>query len=495
MGYFLGIDIGGTVIKAGLYRANGDEVAVAQCDGEVLSVQPGFSERSMEALWQDLCQTLRQVLSLAGVSGDRVRGVSFSSHGKGLYAIDKHGQPVRNGIISSDTRASADVVDLQLQGIEAITYPRSLQPIWSSHPAVLLRWLKQHEPAQFAAIDRVLMAHDYLRFRLTGEAAAEITNISGSNLFNQQSARYDPALMAAFGIEEVADKTAPLLGSAELAGQVTASAAAQCGLAAGTAVYGGLFDVVGAALCSGVVDERTLSTVAGTWSIATCVTESVLPSSHPFAWGRYCMADRYFVHEGSPTSASNLAWFLRQFCDNDHQRYAQFNRWVSERSQQPSDIVFLPYLYGSNLGSNLPGALLGLRGHHDMADIVHAIYQGIVFSHLVHQDRLLALNPNVERIRMTGGPTQSGVWMQMFANAGNLPLEVVNIQQSGCRAAAICAAVGAGEYASFTEAVQVIQPELHTYFPDPAANRRLRDRFASYLNTAKTLSEANHAHH
>ncbi|VTR16693.1 L-xylulose/3-keto-L-gulonate kinase [Serratia fonticola] len=92
------------------------------------------------------------------------------------------------------------------------------------------------------------------------------------------------------------------------------------------------------------------------------------------------MEGRYFVHEGKPTSASNLAWFLRQFCDNDHQRYAQFNRWVQERSKQPSDITFLPYLFGSNLGSNLPGRLIGLGGHHDMADIVHAIYQGIVFS-------------------------------------------------------------------------------------------------------------------
>lgn len=495
MGYFLGVDIGGTMIKAGLYRANGEEIAVAQCDGEALSLQPCFSEREMEALWRDLCSTIRQVLHQAAVNGAQVRGVSFSSHGKGLYAIDARGKPVRNGIVSSDTRASAMVADLQQQGVEELTYPRSLQPIWSSHPAVLLRWLKQYEPAQYEAIDAVLMVHDYLRFRLTGEAAAEVTNISGSNLFNQQLADYDPQLIAAFGIEEVADKTAPLLGSAELAGQVTASAAAQCGLSAGTAVYGGLFDVVGAALCSGVVDERILSTVAGTWSIATCVSESVIPSLHPFAWGRYCMADRYFVHEGSPTSAGNLAWFLRQFCGNDPQRYGQFNRWVAERSERPSDIVFLPYLYGSNLGSHLPGGLIGLGGHHDMADVVHAIYQGIVFSHLIHQDRLVALNPRVERIRMTGGPTQSAIWMQMFANAGNLPLEVVKVQQSGCRAAALCAAVGAGEYASFSEAVQVVQPELHTYFPDATANRRLRERFASYLAIAQALSEVNNAIH
>ena len=260
MGYFLGIDIGGTLIKAGLSRANGEEIAVAECDGETVSPQPGFSEREMEPLWRDLCQTIRQVLNLADITGDRVRGVSFSSHGKGLYAIDKKGQPVRNGIVSSDTRAGAMVVELQQQGIEAVTYPRSLQPIWNSHPAVLLRWLKQHEPAQYEAIDRVLMAHDYLRFRLTGEATAEITNISGSNLFNQQTADYDPVLMAAFGIEEVADKTAPLLGSAELAGQVTSTAAAQCGLPAGTAVDGGL-------LPGGVI----------AWRAATLFTKAAQP--------------------------------------------------------------------------------------------------------------------------------------------------------------------------------------------------------------------------
>lgn len=495
MGYFLGVDIGGTVIKAGLYRADGHELAVAERYGDALSPQPGFSERDMEALWQDVCSAIQQVLSHATVSGAQVGGVGFSSHGKGLYALDRHGKPVRNGIISSDTRALAAVAELQRDGIERLIYPRSLQPIWSSHPAVLLRWLKRQEPACYDRIDSVLMAHDYVRFRLTGEAAAELTNISGSNLFNQALGGYDPALLTAFGIDEVADKTVPIIGSAQLAGRVTAVAAAQCGLRVGTAVYGGLFDVVGAALCSGVVDERTLSAVAGTWSIATCVTQRVIPSDHLFAWGRYCMTDRYFVHEGSPTSAGNLAWFLRQFCENDRQRYAQFNRWVAERSDRACDIVFLPYLYGSNLGANLSGGLIGMSAHHEMGDVIHAIYQGIVFSHLVHQDRMLALNAQVERIRMTGGPTQSAVWMQMFADAGNLPLEVVDVQQSGCRAAAICAAVGAGEYAGFAEAARAVQPQLHTYLPEVAANRRLRDQQARYLDVARALSEVKHASH
>ena len=209
----------------------------------------------------------------------------LSAHGKGLYAIDRHGKPVGNGILSSDNRAAATAAELRRAGVDAQTYPRSLQPLWPSHPALLLRWLKQRQPAQYAAVDRILMAHDYLRFRLTGEAAAEVTNISGSNLFNQRSGAYDSALMAAFGIEEAQEKIAPTIGSAQLAGRVTAAAAAQCGLRTGTAVYGGLFDVVGAALSSGVADDRTLSAVAGTWSIATCVTERIIPADYPYAWG------------------------------------------------------------------------------------------------------------------------------------------------------------------------------------------------------------------
>ena len=85
-----------------------------------------------------------------------------------------------------------------------------------------------------------------------------------------------------------------------------------------------------------MADDRTLSAVAGTWSIATCVTERIIPADYPYAWGRYCIDGRYFVHEGSPTSAGNLAWFLRQFCADDRQRYAQFNAWVAEAASSPA---------------------------------------------------------------------------------------------------------------------------------------------------------------
>lgn len=103
------------------------------------------------------------------------------------------------------------------------------------------------------------------------------------------------------------------------------------------------------------------------------MTERIIPADYPYARGR-CIDGRYFVHEGSPTSAGNPPRFLRQFCADDRQRYAQFNARVAERREQPSGLLFLPYLYGSNLGGNTPGGLIGLSAHHEMADVVQAIY-------------------------------------------------------------------------------------------------------------------------
>ncbi|TKI04977.1 FGGY-family carbohydrate kinase [Martelella alba] len=493
MACFLGIDIGGTVTKAGLYSAEGEEIGVAERYADVLSPSAGFTERDMDELWRTVCAVIREVIQTGRVKSADILGVSFSAHGKGLYAIDAQGRPVRNGIISSDTRALTLVRHWREQGIDRLTYPRGLQQLWTAHPATLLRWLKIHEPENYQRISSVLMAHDYVRYCLTGVIAAEVTNISGSNLYNQYNGNYDPQLMADFGIADARYKTAPVIGSTQQAGRVTESAAQACGLAAGTPVYGGLFDVVASAVCSGVCDDRILSAVAGTWSIATSVTDAIIPATYPYVWGSYCVPGKFFVHEGSPTSAANLSWFMRNFCSDETDPYARFDQWVAERGGQSTEMIFLPYLFGSNYSLNLAGGLVGMRSHHNKADIVHALYQGIVFSHLVHQDRILKLNPKIARIRITGGPTHSAVWMQMFADAGNLPLDVVDIQQSGCRAAALCAAVGQGYYADFAQAIAATQPYVRTYLPQKDAHFRLRRQMARFLDTAKALSEVAYA--
>ena len=489
MSYFLGVDLGGTVIKAGIYNPAGEEVAVCEHTANLLSEAEGFAERNMDEMWKAVCIVTGGAVKKAGIDKADIKGVSFSSHGKGLYAIDKAGNPVRNGIISSDTRSVDIVLKWLADGTADKAYPYGMQQIWTGHPVSLLSWLKQHERANYDKIAAILMVHDYVRFRMTGEIGAEITNISGSNMYNIQTGQYDPKLMSLFGVEECESKTAPIVGSSEECGKITAKAAEELGLAAGTPVFGGFFDVVSAAIASGVVDDTAISAAAGTWSIATAVSKSIPKKDHHYVWGRYCIPGLFFVHEGSPTSASNLSWWR----DNviSHLSLDECNKYVDEvqKAFKKTSLFFLPYLFGSNYQIGMNANLYGLQAHHTIKDVVYAIYEGIVFSHTLNQDKILQITPNAKTIRMNGGPTNSEPWMRIYASTANMPIEISTVKQTGCKAAAICAAVGAGYYSDYYDAIkQTLQP-MKIIEPDLKLNAYLRERYAEFLEINEKLAK------
>lgn len=145
------------------------------------------------------------------------------------------------------------------------------------------------------------MTHDYLRWCLTGVKGCEESNISESNLYNMSLGEYDPCLTDWLGIAEINHALPPVVGSAEICGEITAQTAVLTGLKAGTPVVGGLFDVVSTALCAGIEDEFTLNAVMGTWAVTSGITRGLRDGeAHPYVYGRYVNDGEFIVHEASP---------------------------------------------------------------------------------------------------------------------------------------------------------------------------------------------------
>lgn len=191
----------------------------------------------------------------------------------------------------------------------------------------LLRWLKEHEPERYAQIGCVMMTHDYLRWCLTGVKGCEESNISESNLYNMSRGEYDPCLTDWLGIAEINHALPPVVGSAEICGEITAQTAVLTGLKAGTPVVGGLFDVVSTALCAGLEDEFTLNAVMGTWAVTSGITHGLRDGeAHPYVYGRYVNDGQFIVHEASPTSSGNLEWFTAQWGEIS---FAEINQAVA----------------------------------------------------------------------------------------------------------------------------------------------------------------------
>ncbi len=488
MAHFLGVDIGGSVIKSGLFDEHGLEKAVASRNDPAVTGPVGWSERDMDSMWQTVCSTVRQVIAKSGVQPGDIRGVSFSAHGKGLYAVDRDGKPVRNGIISSDNRAISFVRHWKADRVDATAYPYAYQQVWPSHPVSLLAWLKENEAGNYGRIHRILMAHDWIRYKFTGEFGAELTNISGSNLFNVDRGEYEPALFKLFGIEEMQQCTAPAIGSTESSAGVSTRAADETGLLAGTPVYGGFFDVVSAAVCAGLADPNYINITMGTWTIETWIADHIPAADHPYTWGRYCIPGKYFVHEGSPTSASNLEWFVRTFMPDVAQPYQRCNEMVATLRKGETGVQFLPYLFSSNLGDNLSGGFYGLANAHGLPHLIQAIYEGICFAQHSHLERILALSGRDRLLRITGGPARSEVWMQMVADISEMPVEVMHVKESGCLGAAIAAAVGSGTYASFLDAMAAMCPSGTRLEPDRSATTRYREKYAYFRELARTIN-------
>jgi L-xylulokinase len=489
--FFLGVDNGGTVSKAAVFDGRGRELATGARRVNILSPRPGWSERSMEEHWADTAAAIREAIEKSGVAPGQIRGVACTGHGNGVYLLDKEGAPLRNAINSSDSRAAHYVARWRETGVGARVLPKTAQTLWAAQPAPLLAWLRDNEPDVLRRAGTVLMAKDYTRHCLTGDRLAEITDMSGTGLMNVVGRRYDNSILEAHGIPEVAPLLPPLIGTADVAGTVTAEAAARTGLAAGTPVAGGMFDIDACALASGMLDSGEFSIVAGTWGNNQYIAREPLVDPDLFMTSCYSIPGWYLMLEGSPTSAGNLEWFLDSFFAVERETWgAQFYGRIAELAASApagsGGVLFLPFLYGSNAG-NVRGGFHGLDSTHSRAMLLRAVFEGVTFAHFQHIQRLLKFRDYPAVIRLAGGAAKNPFWCQMFADCTGVPVEVPAGSELGALGAAIAAAVATGAYPDFPAAVRAMTSIERTYHPDPAKTIVYRERYAAYQDLISRL--------
>ncbi len=494
--FLLGIDNGNTFSKAALFDLQGKEIAVATCTADTEYPSPGWTERDMEVLWQSTVSAIREVLATSGIHPEEIAGIGNTGHGNGLYLLDKKGQPLRNGIQSMDTRA-ADVVSSWDQNIHPVVFPITLQSFWPAQPNALLAWIKHNAPREFENIGAVLMVKDYIKYRLTKELSADYSDMSCANLVDIRKRSYSSELMGVYGLEDVEDALPPLQNSYEVTGKVISEAAEQTGLKVGTPVVGGLIDVNASAIGSGVVHENQACIVMGSWSINEVITSQPIIDPSLFQTTIFAAPDLFLTIEGSATSATNLEWFVNQFCGDEraeaHRRgvsvYDVCNEEVASIPPDSANIIFHPFLFGSNVQPTARAGFYGVAGWHTRAHLLRALYEGVVFGHLSHVEKLRKAGAQFDAIRLAGGGSRSPVWSQIFADTLQVPMEVPGGNELGARGAALSAGVGTGIYRDYAEAVQHAVSVVRVHEPNPTHSTHYLARFAEYRRVLDVMQE------
>ena len=493
--YLLGIDNGSTVSKAALFDLQGKEIAVACCKADTEYPHPGWTERDMEMLWQSTASAIREVLAKSGIRTEEIAGIGNTGHGNGIYLLDKQGQPLRNGIQSMDSSAADVIAGWNQRNLHALVFPFTIQSFWPAQPNALLAWLKQNEPQNYDRLGAILMVKDYIKYRLTGEITGDYTDMSATSLMDVRNKCYSRELLALYDLSEVYDALPILKHSSEVVGQVTTAASQETGLAVGTPVVGGLFDVYASAIGTGVINPNQACLVAGSWSINEVVTLDPIVDSELFMTTLFAEPGLYLTIEGSATSATNLEWFVNQCCGDERVEakrrgisvYEVCNEEVASLAPDGTNIIFHPFLYGSNVQPTARAGFYGVAGWHTRAHLLRALYEGVVFGHLSHIEKLRTAGGQINTARLAGGGSRSSVWSQMFADTIQVPMEISDGNEFGARGAALSAGIGAGIYNNYAEAVQEAVSIVRIHEPNPANTPFYLARYAEYQRLAKVM--------
>jgi xylulokinase len=417
--HFIGIDIGTSAVKAVLVDDAQAVVAAHEASLDWQSPFPGWSEQNPEAWWTATLLALAGLKSAGGEAWNGVAAIGLSGQMHGAVVLDAYGDALRPAILWNDGRSADECRELEASVHDLGTIAGV--PAMPGFTAPKLLWLKKNEPEIFDCIAHILLPKDFVRLKLTGELATDLSDAAGTLWLDQAHRNWSAELITASGLQP-AQMPLVLEGTA-VSGTVIDRVARQLGLPQGIIVAAGAGDAAAGAVGIGAVDEGDAFLSLGTSAQLFVASRSYRPRPQQFLHA-YCHAvpDRWFQMAAMLNGAVCLSWIARQLTEPDIE--ALLVRTAME-APHPSGLTFLPYLSGERTPHNDPearGAFIGLGTDTTPSSMVRAVLEGVAFSCVDAKDCLSAAGTRLESLSVIGGGSQSAFWMTIVASALNMPL-------------------------------------------------------------------------
>lgn len=463
MKYLIGIDVGTSGTKSSLFDLEGKLVASATAEYPLYQPNNGWAEQDPEDWWQAACTTLRELCSKAD---GEIAGIGLSGQMHSLVLLDKDNKVIRPAILWCDQRTSAECEDIErIVGREKLI-DITANPALPGFTASKLMWVKKHEPENYAKVSHILLAKDFIRFKLTGEYATEVSDASGMQLLDVANRCWSKEVCEKLGIDMAL--LAKVYESPEVTGHVTADAAALTGLDAGIPVAGGAGDNAAAAIGMGVHAPGKAFTTIGTSGVVFTPTASPIIDKK----GRihtFCAAVPGTWHVMGVTQAAGLSlnWFRRTLAPE--LSYNQITDACKALPIGAENLLYLPYLMGERtpiLDSNARGVFFGLSAIHTREHMARAVIEGISYSLNSCLDVIKEVGIQVSDMALCGGGGKSPFWKQMLSDIYNIPIKTMASDEGAALGAAILGGCAAGVFASVEEGCSKLVRDGETATPN-----------------------------
>jgi len=512
MKYLLGIDVGTSGTKTLLMDTEGGVVASATAEHPISSPKPLWSEQGPADWWKAVVRSIGEVLAGSGASGDDVGAVGLSGQMHGAVFLDGADEVLRPAILWNDQRTAEECEDITARvGAERLI-ELAANPALTGFTAPKIVWVQKNEPEVYEKSRKVLLPKDYIRFRLTGEYATEVSDASGTLLLDVSKREWSGEILDKLGIDR--DLLPECFESPEVSGKLTTAAAKETGLAEGTPVVGGGGDQAAGAVGNGIVSRGVISCTVGTSGVVFAHSDEVQidPKGrvHTFC---HAVPGKWHVMGVVLAAGGAFQWFRNHLGEPETSAavaegldpYEGLTELAAKAPAGCEGLIFLPYLTGERTPHADPfakGCFVGITPRTTKAEIARAVMEGATYALRDSLEIIRGMGVPVEEIRLSGGGARSELWRHVQADVFGQSASLINAEEGPAYGVALLAGVGAGVWSSVEEAcgatIRVTEKipshpgraaVYDRYYPHYAQLYRcLRDEFGELAGTVESLS-------
>jgi len=417
---YLGLDFGTSSVKGVLIDDRQKIIATASAPLKVSRPQPGWSEQNPEDWWKACNAVVKALRRARPKAVAAVEGIGLSGQQHGATILDAAGKPLRPCILWNDARSFRECQDIMDREPRAVAHAGNI-PL-AGYTAPKLVWVKKHEPKIFDKVAKVLLPKDYIRFRMTGDYASDMSDSSGTFWLDIERRQWSDMLLAASGMRR--DQMPELYEGTAATGRLTAAVARAWGMPRHPVVAGGGGDNAAAACGIGAVTDNSALVSIGTSGVIFVSNDKFRPNPgrmvHAFC---HAVPDTWHQMGVILSAAASLEWLAGVL----KEPAPKLTKKLGTRLNGPSPALFLPYLSGerSPVGdAQVRGVLMGLGHETDRSILTHAALDAVAFAFRDNFEALKDAGTEVRRVTAVGGGSRSELWLKIIATALGVPVDL-----------------------------------------------------------------------
>ncbi len=483
---FLGIDLGTSSVKIILMDEQGRVLESVSKEYPVHYPENYWAEQNPEGWWKAVEEGIGEI-----TLKKEIKSIGLSGQMHGLVALDEEGKVLMPAMLWCDQRTYKECEEIEeLIGQEKLSEYTGNKPL-TGFTAPKILWVKKHKGQLYDKIKHILLPKDYIRFKLTGEYATDVSDASGTLLFNVKNRNWSKEMLKALNIDE--GLMPKCFESYEITGYVKRAVAEKIGLNGEVAVIAGGGDQACGAIGTGTVNKGIISVSLGTSGVVfACQEEYVIDKKnrlHSFCHGN----GKWHLMGVMLSAASSLKWWVENINADIKLNAFETILEESEKVEPGSNgLIFLPYLMGERTpysDVNAKGVFIGLNINHKRAHMSRSIIEGVCFGLNDSLEIIRSLGIPIKEVRVSGGGAKSKLWRQTLADIFNARVDVINSAEGSAYGAAILAAVGVGAFKNIDEACSKLIKVTESIYPIDKNVKKYRQTYLIYNSLYEKLKD------